>query len=195
MIAPRSGIRRGGRQATSMIDLNFPVLWLPTVPRAPRPLLPLRTHPSHSCNRRYRRRTPRPDLSLASHRRERPRDGCANSHETEDGPATGGRLLAKSGGVVSIARKVPGIMPGGLPRYRALRSSRHAVWTWPMKSARISLRAFTCSLISGTWTTHFTRLSIAPTTSTWAPRQLEPQMPTRFASTSGRSLAQVIASR
>jgi hypothetical protein len=38
-----------------MIDPKFPVSWLPiTVPRAPRPLLPLRTHPSHSYNRRYR---------------------------------------------------------------------------------------------------------------------------------------------
>src|SRR6266478_6143553 len=105
----RASIRicRAAGGATSMIGPKFPVSWLPiTVPRAPRPLLPLRTHSSHSYNRRYRRRTPRPDLSSASRRRELPRDGCANSHETEDGPATGDRLLAKYGGGVSMARKV-----------------------------------------------------------------------------------------
>src|ERR1700746_1650799 len=75
--------------------------------RAPRPSLPRRTQSSHSYNRRYRRRTPRPDLSSASRRRELPRDGCANSHETEGGAATGGGLLAKYGGGVSMARKVP----------------------------------------------------------------------------------------
>src|SRR6266436_8393266 len=75
--------------------------------RAPRPSLPRRTQSSHSYNRRYRRRTPRPDLSSASRRRELPRDGCANSHETEGGAATGDGLLAKYGGGVSMARKVP----------------------------------------------------------------------------------------
>src|SRR5215472_2935586 len=61
--------------------------------RAPRPALP--------------RRTPRPDLSSASRRHELPRDGCANSHETEGGAATGDGLLPKYGGGVSMARKVP----------------------------------------------------------------------------------------
>jgi len=75
--------------------------------RAPRPALPRRTQSSHSYNRRYRRRTPRPDLSSASRRRELPRDGCANSHETEGSAATGDGLLARHGGGVSMARKVP----------------------------------------------------------------------------------------
>src|ERR1700756_2956607 len=75
--------------------------------RALRPSLPRRTRSSHSYNRRYRRRTPRLDLSSALRRRELPRDGCANSHETEGGAATGDGLLAKYGGGVSMARKVP----------------------------------------------------------------------------------------
>ena len=75
--------------------------------RAPRPTLPRRTQSWHSYNQRYRHRTPRPDLSSASRRRELPRDGCANSHETEAGAATGDGLLAKYGGGVSMARKVP----------------------------------------------------------------------------------------
>src|SRR5262245_60723179 len=90
----------GGRWSDLMIGPKFPVSWLPiTLPRAPWPLLPLRTHSSHSYDRRYRRRS-RPDLSSASRRRELPRDGCANSRETEDSPATGDRLLAKYGGGV-----------------------------------------------------------------------------------------------
>src|SRR5260370_6948948 len=110
-----------------MIGPKFPVSWLPNiVPRAQRPLLPLRAHSSHSYNRRYRRRTPRPDLSSASRRRELPRDGCANSHETEDGPATGDRLLAKYGGGVSMARKVPSgrkPRPATRPRTAACRQN------------------------------------------------------------------------
>src|SRR6516165_3227543 len=122
--APRIGCRQSsagkpegegeGREATGLCRRDphmpqcNPVSWFPvTVPRAPRPLLPLRTHSSHSCNLRYRRRTPQPDLSSAWRRRLLLPDGCANSHETEDGPAIGGRLLAKYGGGVSMARKVP----------------------------------------------------------------------------------------
>src|SRR5215471_16157176 len=75
--------------------------------RAPRLALPQRTQSWHSYNRKYRRRTPPPDLSSALRRRQLLRDGCANSHETEGGAANGDGLLAKYGGGVSMARKVP----------------------------------------------------------------------------------------
>jgi hypothetical protein len=63
-----------------------------------------------------------------------------------------------------------GTIAGGSPRKRASRSALNPAWNPAMKSARTSARKFAWAETTGACeTTHFTRRSMAPTTSTWPP--------------------------